>query len=263
MKNWLLAIAIVLAASLANARSGAVLDLPTRAGVTQRVLVETPAGQPAAATLVLLMGGNGQLGIYPNGSLQRDSHLLARVRGQFVALGHVVVLVDAPNDRRDLGGDFRESAEHATDLGFVIAHARKAFGQPVWLVGHSRGTHSAVTAATRLSGDAAPDGIVLAAPILESSRFGSATAKPLQESGVDTLRVPVLVLHHAQDTCAVSPPAKLVELRAKLPPAASRIIMYEGGTSRGAFCEVQAFHSFNGVEQRVVEDLSAYVARPK
>jgi hypothetical protein len=263
MKSWLLTISMVCASSVALTQSVGVLELPARPGVKQRILVETPVGEPAAATLVLLMGGNGQLGIYPNGTLQRDSHFLARARGLLTARGHVLVLVDVPSDRRDLGGDFRESPEHAADLAAVIAHARKAFGKPVWLLGHSRGTHSAVTAATRLSGDAAPDGIVLAAAILESSRFGSATAKPLQNSGVETLRIPVLVLHHTQDACQVSPPAKLPELQAKLSAAKSRIIMYEGGTSRGALCEVQAFHSFNGIEQRVVDDLSAYVAQWK
>lgn len=264
MKSWLLAIVLLaVAPSAALAQSAAVVELPTRPGVKQRVLVESPAGPPTAATLVLLMGGNGQLGIYPNGSLQRDTHFLARVRGLLTARGHVVVLVDAPGDRRDLAADFRESAEHAADLGAVIAHARKSFGQPVWLVGHSRGTHSAVTAATRLSGDAAPDGIVLAASILETSRFGSSTAKALQDSGVESLRIPVLVLHHTQDACSVSPAAKLPELQAKLPPATSRIITYDGGASRGALCEVQAFHSFAGIEQQVVDDLSAYVAQRK
>lgn len=263
MKSSLFTAAIVLASSIAHCQPLSVLDLPARAGVQQRVLVEAPAGLPAAPTLVLLMGGSGQLGVYPNGSLQRDSHLLARVRGLLTARGHAVVLVDAPSDRRDLGGDFRDSAEHAADLAAVIAHARQAFGKPVWLVGHSRGTHSAATAATRLSGETAPDGIVLAAPILESGRFGSATAKPLQDAGLEHLRIPVLVLHHLHDACQVSPAAKLPELRAKLPAATSRINMYEGGTSRGAFCDVQAFHSFSGIEQRVVDDLSAYVSQWK
>lgn len=261
MKDWLLATVLGFASSLAVAQTAQVVELSTRPAVKLRMLVDVPTGPPTAATLVLMMGGNGQLGIYPNGSLQRDSHFLARVRGEFTARGHVAVLVDAPSDRRELGGDFRESAEHATDLGAVIAHVRQAFGQPVWVVGHSRGTHSAVTAAARLSGAAAPDGIVLAAAILDSSRFGSATAKPLQDSGVEALRVPVLVLHHTQDACPVSPAAKLPELQARLPAAASRIITYDGGSSRGAFCEVQAFHSFHGIEQRVVDDLTGYIAQ--
>jgi pimeloyl-ACP methyl ester carboxylesterase len=259
MKTWLFALTLAFASIVTLAQSASVLELDTRPGVKMRALVEVAATAPIGATLVLMMGGNGQLGIYPNGSLQRDSHFLARVRSQLTALGHVAVLVDVPSDRRELAGDFRDSAEHAADLGALVAHLRKTFQRPVWIVGHSRGTHSAVTAATRLEGDAAPDGIVLAAAILDSSRFGASTSKPLQEAPLEKLRMPVLVLHHAQDACTVSPAARLPELKARLPAATSRIVTYEGGSARGALCDVQAFHSFNGIEPRVVEDLSAFV----
>ena len=77
------------------------------------------------------------------------------------------------------------------------------------------------------------------------------------------MHIPVLVLHHKQDACPVAPPGNLPELQAKLPAATSRIITYDGGTSRGALCDVQAFHSFNGIEQQVVDDLSSYVAQWK
>jgi pimeloyl-ACP methyl ester carboxylesterase len=261
VQRLLLAAVLALSSCFALAQSASVVELASRPGVKQPVLVETPAGPLTGATLVLLMGGSGQLGIYPNGSLRRDTHFLARMRGLLTARGHVVILVDVPSDRRDLDGDFRESKEHAADLGAIVSYAHKTFGKPVWLVGHSRGTHSAVTAATRLAGDAAPDGIVLAAPILDSNRFAASTAKPLQDSGVENVRVPVLVLQHKQDSCPVAPPAKLPELQAKLPPATSKVITYDGGTSRGALCDVQAFHSFNGIEQQVVDDLSAHTAQ--
>ncbi len=244
----------------AQAQTTQVLELSTRSGVRPRALQITPAAAPTRATLVLLMGGNGQLGIYPNGSLQRDTHLLARMRDAFSARGHAVVLVDVPSDRRELGSDFRESAEHAADLGAVIAQVRKTFGRPVWLVGHSRGTHSAVNAAARLAGEQAPDGIVLAASILESSSFGSSTAKPLQASGVEALKLPVLVLHHVQDACPVSPAARLPELQARLPAATSRLIRYEGGSAQGALCDVRAFHSFPGLEERLADDIAAWIA---
>jgi pimeloyl-ACP methyl ester carboxylesterase len=260
MKTWWFAITLTFGSTLSIAQTAQVLELDTRPGVKMRSLVEIPAAAPTAATLVLMMGGNGQLGIYPNGSLQRDSHFLARVRSQLTAHGHVAVLVDVPSDRRELAGDFRDTAEHAADLGALIVHLRKTFQRPVWIVGHSRGTHSAVTAATRLTGEAAPDGIVLAAAILDSSRFGASTSKPLQEAPLEALRVPVLVQHHVQDACTVSPAAKLPELKAKLPPATSHFITYEGGSARGALCDVQAHHSFNGIEPRVVDDLAAFVA---
>jgi len=108
VKRFLLATALALSSCFALAQSAQVLELASRPGVTQQVLMDTPAGPPTQATLVLLMGGNGQLGIYPNGSLRRDTHFLARVRGLLTARGHATLLVDAPSDRRDLDGNFRE-----------------------------------------------------------------------------------------------------------------------------------------------------------
>jgi acetyl esterase/lipase len=201
VKHFLLATALALSPCFALAQSAQVVELASRPGVKEVVLV-----------------------------VHEHDHMSAR----------------------------RQQATHARQ---EVAVSPK--GKPVWLVGHSRGTHSAVTAALRLQGDNAPDGIVLAAPMLDSNRFAGSTAKPLQESGVEGLRVPALVLQHAKDACPVAAPAKLPELQAKLPPATSKVISYDGGISRGALCDVQAFHSFNGIEARVVDDLSAHIGQRK
>jgi hypothetical protein len=60
--------------------------------------------------------------------------------------------------------------EHAQDLGKVIADVRTRVGGPVWLVGTSRGTISAANAASRLTGPAAPDGIVLTSALMVGNR---------------------------------------------------------------------------------------------
>ncbi len=67
MKSLLLAATFASASCFASAESSEVVDLASRPQVIQRTLVERPAGQPTGATLVLLMGANGQLGIFPNG----------------------------------------------------------------------------------------------------------------------------------------------------------------------------------------------------
>lgn len=243
----------------ARAQTAQVLDLPSRPGVQQRVLALRPAGE-AAATLVLLPGGDGQVGIFGNGSLRNERNFLTRTRMLFVEQGFAVVLVDTPSDRRDLGGNFREGAENAADVGAAIAWARRTVGKPVWVVGTSRGTHSAANAALRLQGDAAPDGVVLTSTVLDSSRFGSSTARPVQEMGVEKLRVPVLVVHHAGDGCAVTPPQRLPELMARL-PAGAELLTYTEGRSQGALCEALSHHGFNGIEERVVADVAAWIRR--
>lgn len=251
------------AAGAAAAQEAQVADVPSsRPGVQVRVLAGPGQGGPLP-TVVLLTGGSGEVGIYTNGSLKRDGNFLVRSRGLFAARGHATVVVDPPSDRRDLGGDFRDSAEHAADLGAVVAWARARFGQPVWVVGTSRGTHSAANAAIRLAGTQGPDGIVLTSTVLDSSRFGGSTAKPVQDSGIERVRIPVLVVHHARDACTVCPPARVPELMSRLPAATSHLVMVDGGVTRGPLCDAFAHHGFNGIEDQVVGGISAWIAARK
>lgn len=128
-----------------------VVDIPTRPGVTQRMLVVTPPEPKAAA--VLLAGGDGGLQIFPNGSMKwGNGNFLVRARQLFAEQGLMVAVVDAPSDRQSppyLRG-FRQTPQHAADLGAVIARLRENAKAPVWLVGTSRGTQSAAYAATKL-----------------------------------------------------------------------------------------------------------------
>ena len=243
----------------AQAQSPQVVDLPTRSGVTLRMLVQEPPSP--ASVLVLISGGAGQLDIASNGFIRREGNFLVRSRSLFTERGHAVVLLDPPSDRSRppyLGGDFRESPEHAADLAAVVQWARTKYGKKVWLVGTSRGTHSAATAALQLQGAAAPDGIVLTSTILGRSRFGDSTARPLTELDMTALRLPVLVVHHEQDPCGFCAPAQLPALMKRL-PAGTPLHMFSGGPSRGAPCDPFSHHGFNGIEDRVVEDISGWI----
>lgn len=256
-RAWVMAGLLAVAAS-AFAQQAQVLDLPSRPGVTERLLVVRPAAEPDSV-LVLLTGGNGQLGLYDNGSMRHDGNFLVRSRDLFVRRGHAVILVDTPSDHRELGGTFRDSPEHAADLGAVVAWARTTFGKPVWIVGTSRGTHSAANAAMTLRGAQAPDGIVLTSTILASNRFGSSAARPVQDWNLQELHIPVLVMHHQDDGCQVTPPARLPELMARLAGTRSALRTYTGGAARGPLCEAFAHHGFNGIEDQVVGDMSAWI----
>ncbi|HZY20632.1 MAG TPA: alpha/beta hydrolase [Ramlibacter sp.] len=263
-RTWAVAGALLLAVlrAPALAQEAQVVDLPTRPGVQLRMLVVRPAAD-VSSVLVLLTGGGGQLGIYPNGSMRRDGNFLVRSRQLFVSHGHAVVLLDTPSDQPELRGSFRDSAEHAQDLGAAVAWARRSFGKQVWLVGTSRGTHSAANGALRLRDEQAPDGLVLTSTILDSARFGNVTAIPVQQWPLHELRMPVLVVHHQDDACQVCPPARLPELMARLNPGTSQLVTYAGGRSQGPACEAFAHHGFNGLEERVVADISGWIrSRP-
>jgi len=263
LPRLLAAVFALLLCGAMSAQGQQVLDLPTRPGVTVRTLVLEPA--TPSSVVVLISGGAGQLDIASNGFIRRDGNFLVRSRGLFADRGHAVLLLDAPSDRSRppyLGGDFRESAEHAADLGAVVAWARARYGKPVWLVGTSRGTHSAATAALQLQPPALPDGIVLTSTIMGRSRFGESTARPLTEVDLTAAKLHVLVVHHEQDPCGVCPPAMLPELMKRM-PAGTPLRTFTGGQSRGGACDPFSHHGFNGIEDSVVEDISTWIrSRP-
>jgi pimeloyl-ACP methyl ester carboxylesterase len=233
-----------------------VIDIPTRPGVTQRMVVLAPP-EPKAA-VVLLAGGHGGLQVFRNGSMKwGEGNFLVRTRQLFADHGIMVAVVDAPSDRQSspyLQG-FRQTPEHVADLKAVIAWLRDNAKTPVWLVGTSRGTQSAAYVATELSGSEGPDGIVLSSTILTDNKGRSVLAMPLGK-----IRVPVLVVHHEQDGCSLCPFSEVPALMAKLENAPkSRLLSFTGGESKGDPCEAFAYHGFNGLELEVVKQITAWI----
>ncbi|MEP6791554.1 MAG: alpha/beta hydrolase, partial [Ramlibacter sp.] len=187
ISRWAWLLATLLGGTACWAQGTQVVDIPSRPGITERMLLALPAGKPSAVVL-LLTGGNGQVGIYDNGSLRNEGNFLVRSRALFVSHGLAALVLDPPSDHSRapfLGGTFRDSAEHMADIGAAVAWARQRFSVPVWVVGTSRGTHSAANAAVMLAGASAPDGIVLTSSVLAANRGGGATARPVQETALE------------------------------------------------------------------------------
>ncbi len=255
--HLLLGVLLLIALARAHAQiEPKVVDLPTRPGVTQRLLVLAPP-EPKAA-VVLFAGGHGGLQIFPNGSMKwGEGNFLVRTRQLFAAQGLLVAVIDAPSDRQSppyLGGQ-RQRPEHAADIKAVIRWVRETARVPVWLVGTSRGTQSVAYLATELAGDQGPDGIVLTASIITDPRGRPVPAMPL-----DKIRVPVLVVHHEQDACASCAFAGMPALMGKLTGAPrSQLLAFTGGESRGDPCEAFAYHGFNGIEAQVVKQTADWL----
>lgn len=205
-----------------------------RPGVTVRFLLSRPRNPEAA--VILLAGGKGVLNIDLSGGLEKSSsNFLVRSRRLFERAGLITATVDAPSDHKGRDGmrnGFRGTQEHARDLGAVIQYLRSRFGKPVWLIGTSRGTISAVNAATRLetASAARPDGLVLSATVTMGGKKG------LQVMRFDLPRItqPVLIAHHREDGCSVSPFSRTKKLKRRLKRAAKvEILAFSGGFNDG------------------------------
>lgn len=233
-----------------------VVDIPTRAGVTQRFLLISPP--EAKAAVILFAGGHGGLQMDKTGALQwGKGNFLVRTAPLFASQQLAVAIIDAPSDRQSyphLSG-FRQTAEHAADVKAVIAWLRENTKLPVWLIGTSRGTQSAAAVATRFTGDDGPNGLVLTATVVVDSR-----ERPVTDMAVDTLKIPVLVVHHEQDGCRITLYRDVPRLMGKLTAAARKeLVTFRGGGNRGDPCEAWAYHGFNGLEKDVVERIAGWM----
>ncbi len=234
--------------SVATAVADSFHDIATRDSVTVSVAL-MEASKDATATVILFSGGNGRLRLNRGQErLNRNVNFLIRSRHLFAAEGFDTISMDVPSDRSDGLTGFRTTEDHAADIAAVIAWARHRVARPVWLVGTSRGTLSAANGAARLGlGGRGPDGIVLTASVTEASKDSKET---VYETPYRDIRGPVVVVHHRDDECYVTP---LRGARALAEKLKAELIEVSGGLPpRSKPCRAQSAHGFLGIEEDVV-----------
>jgi pimeloyl-ACP methyl ester carboxylesterase len=229
-----------------------VVDLPVR-GSIQRVLVDVPAN--AVGSVVLLAGGAGVLDISATGNVTRlFGNQLVRTRALYVRAGFATAVPDIATDLKDTQNYRGNGATHGRDIAAVIAHMRTIKG-PVALVATSRGALSAATVMLRQS-DALPDALVITSGAL---RGPNSSAEAIGNPA--NIKVPVLLIAHRDDTCRVTLPADMAGYGARLTGSRKvEIITLSGGTrSQDDPCEAYGPHGFAGIDQLVVDTITAWL----
>lgn len=230
-----------------------VKEIATRPGVTLRFLYAR--ADNAVASAVLFQGGAGNIGLFPNGSMRVEGFLSGGAK-RFTDNGISVVIPDVPSDRRHLD-DFRDTPTHAADNAALIAFLRQQATLPVWAIGTSNGSLSAAAAAVHLK-DKGPDGLVLTASTTKPAPFGGA-AHPVTAVALNTVTVPVLLVHHQEDGCRNCPYDAMPALMTALSAAPKvELISITGGNAQGNPC-YSGYHQFLGIEAEVTQKIAAWI----
>lgn len=185
-----------------------------------RALLHKPAG--ARAGIILVAGGDGNLGIGADGQIYRlRGNQLVRTRGMYRAAGLAVLTVDI-----------------GVDLGAAVQYMR-GIVRTVTLVGTSRGT---VRVAQAVAAGARPDTVVFTAGMMQQVQgiLGSPGSLPR-----------TLVVHHRNDGCRVTPP-DAVEPFKQWGGSRVRVVWMTGGRDEGDPCQAGGHHGFSGLDGRVV-----------
>jgi hypothetical protein len=227
------------------------------------------AVKAAPVVLILLPGGSGYLNLDESGCPRKlKGNYLVRSIELFNNAGFITALVDAPSDHHSEDGlaGFRQDLLHADDLGLVISDLRNRTKAPVWILGTSRGTISAVNAATRLSGSSAPDGIILTSALMSGQNSArkpwvSQTVFDLQ---LEKIKMPLLVVGHINDSCVRSPASLMSGIAEKTKGVRQQVVTITGGPGKsGSFdiaaCEGRSPHGFIGQEIEVIEGIARFI----
>lgn len=266
MRAALAALMLAGAGIVQAAPCGELRSLAVREGASLSYSLNSPTAEPAV-TLVLLAGGGGHLRLDEGGCASAlKGNALVRVQPLLQAQGFGTVLVDAVSDQQageDGLAGFRTDPRHAADLGRLIETLRAAQGGgQVWVVGTSRGTISAVNAASRLQGAAAPDGVVLSSILTVGTPMGRKTwtSQSVFDLDLAAIRQPVLLLGHADDGCQRSPPRQMAEVARRLRPARLEQLLIKGGPGgSGDACEGRSPHGYVGQDGELVEAIRGFV----
>lgn len=187
-------------------------------------LLNKPAS--ARASVILIPGGDGVLGVQPDGSFSSlKGNQLVRTRKAYVGHGIATLTID-----------------RGVSAAAAVAYMRKV-ASPVYVVGTSRGTLRVPEALS-----AKPNGIVLTAGFLNEVRgqIGSAGALPR-----------TLVVHHKQDGCKYTPPSAVEPFKA-WGGAKVTVAWFDGGRDSGNPCQAGGYHGFAGQDGRVVSTIAGF-----
>ena len=251
-----------MAAALPAATSAQeIVSVPTRPGVTVRVALLAPAGEPSA-TLLMFPGGLGENQIRErDGKVVMGGNFLARTARHFAARGLLAAVIDTPSDQpKGMDDAFRFSKAHVEDVTKVLQALEARSPAPIYLAGTSRGTLSAAYLAASIT-DPRVKGLILTTSLGDGGR-GRNRATTVYDAPLKRITMPVLVVHHEQDACWASPFGAATGLPTALSGSAKVdfVAVSGGDPPRSEPCEAFAAHGFVGRELLVVGVIADWIA---
>ena len=231
-----------------------VVNLPVREGVTENYLMTWEDSATPTSAAILFPGGNGRVGMSKQGNiinLEAGNNFLVRSRGLFVDNNMMSVVVDTPSDNlQGVSDAFRKSNVEVNDLSKIIDDVKARFpGIKIYLIGTSRGTVSATYVGNALQSKL--EGIVLTSTVTLIRRGG------LADFDFNSIKVPMLLVHHHDDGCPVAlyGEAKNISEKYKIP----FITVYGGDPPISAPCEALSQHGYLGKEKETVTEIKNWI----
>ena len=201
----------------------------------------------AKVNFIGFVGGDGL-----KGSASKSENPLSRSAKDFRDSGSNYYVFPNPKKKEKIGD--RKNKDHMSRISILIDHIKKENNLPIILLGHSRGSISVAAAANNLERGKI-NGIVILGSITASVGKYTPFFLTMQHMLKET-SIPVLVVHHEQDGCSVSPYVGAKNLAEK---KNYKLISITGGGKSGSECGPLHYHGFEGTTAQVISSIQDWV----
>jgi pimeloyl-ACP methyl ester carboxylesterase len=251
----------------AEIQSEEIITIESRPKIKQAFMLIKP--QNPAASVILFAGGGGKIELgHTNGkptigAIQGD--FLIKTRRDFANHGFMVAVYDVPSDQKKKGMYTKRRMEekHADDINAVASYLKKQANIPVWLVGTSKGTISAVNGAIRIKENI--NGLILTSSVTKYRKQWKKHYKThpngIIDMDLDKITVPTLIVSHRDDKCEITPPGNAEKLKSALVNSPKVDVLYFTGRNKAKSkaCGPGSTHRFYGIEEQVVKAIAEFI----
>jgi pimeloyl-ACP methyl ester carboxylesterase len=202
--------------------------------------------------------------------LEQQQNFVIRSAYRFLTSGLNVAMLDSdplfphPNGYTNQ----RHTQQHADLLANAVRLVRTEWPTvPIWVISTANGTISAVNLAARYANSQLPlKGLILTSSVTvpNPSPGGEHHEVISLNPGLNSIKVPTLVVWHKGDDCPTSPSTNASTVFTALTNVASpdkaAVVIDKGGWLAMPPCSSLAYHGYNGAEDQVVLAIAKFIA---
>lgn len=249
--------------------TGKFVEIPTSLKKTTLKLF-VYSNPKASATLILMPGGIGKVGILNKSGWPNNTNFLTRSASLFAAQNFNIILMGLQSNIEYIRRPhlsklspysdtyvFHRGPQHLDNMKRTIFFARKQFNLPTWLAGNCLSSVSAVDAALALRDDKTLNGLILTSSPTNTQDIHTCVVT----HDLPSIKIPVLVVHHIKDACPICDPSKakkIIERLTSSPRKELIMVDYECAPI-GNPCRARHYHGFLGMEAKVVSQISDWI----
>jgi hypothetical protein len=220
-------------------------------------------------SVVLLAGSNGRLDISAAGEITKlTGNQLVRTRAMYQAKGYDTLVPDLAPDMKvgsdDVVSGYRVSFNYAKDIGAMVKYLRMHGKEPVVVIGTSRGSGGAANAVAKLTAAGRPDAVIYTSAYLKLDCSDIINLWCLTNNKPKLLKLPTLVMWHVNDACEDTPPSAVPAFKTWWEHGthlALSLKSFAGGLPpQSDPCDAQSPHGFWGLDHKVVNAATAWIA---